>query len=167
MRFKIAIIVSVLLLAFPASALEVNTGDEPWQTWANTSYVPAPPGKIELYETNCPDPWTVACTNNEQMWIPVRDRHIFLHEVGHLFDFRVMNNLAREWFKQLIGDSRPWVAPRGQPAESPSEKFAEAYSACARHRTVHEIYYGLYNYAAGPKLHRRVCRLIRLVALGG
>ena len=46
-------------------------------------------------------------------------------------------------------------------ADPPFEKFAEAYSVCARFRTLQDMYFGMYDYSPSPATHARVCALIR------
>jgi len=84
------------------------------------------------------------------------------HELGHLFDWRVLNNRERRRFKRLVGKARQgWF--RG-PRE-PAEQFAEAYSFCARYRRIKSIRaYTTYGYDPSPGEHRAACRLIREAA---
>ncbi len=157
-----------LVVASSAAALTVEGATDPWQAWTY-SHVPAPPGVVTVHEGACPDrPTAAGCAKSDDIW--VRDigegaafnRYTFLHEVGHIFDYRVMTERARDAFRALVGDPRPWRSE----VDSSHERFAEAYMFCARHRRVRESFGGTDGYWVGPKRHRRICRLIRLAAAG-
>ena len=83
---------------------------------------------------------------------------MFLHELGHRFDYR-MPGWVRDRFRALIGDARPW---RATP-NSPMEQFADAYSLCALDPTTLPPDFGsVVGYRPTPAIHRAACRLIRL-----
>ena len=139
------------------------------QAWVDASLIPSPPGVVIVHVTPC-DAQTSSCTRppGEEMWLhedPDTVRGTFLHELGHRFDYLWMTDAARSVFRRLIHDPRPWRSP----PNSPHERFAAAYEACARHRTLKRreipIDWG-FGYAPTPRVHRRVCRLIRQVAVG-
>ena len=81
---------------------------------------------------------------------------MLLHELGHLFDLRVMNN--RDRFRRIMRAARrKWWAGRIPLAE----QFAEAYSFCARYRRIVSIgRYASYHYSPSRGQHRSVCSLI-------
>jgi hypothetical protein len=81
-----------------------------------------------------------------------------LHELGHLFDLRVMNNGDRGRFRRIMHAARrKWWAGRIPLAE----QFAEAYSFYARYRRIASIgRYASYHYSPSRGQHRSVCRLI-------
>ena len=57
-------------------------------------------------------------------------RSVLLHELGHLYDLRVMNNSDRGRFRRIMrARKRAWWSGRIPLAE----QFAEAYSFCARY----------------------------------
>ena len=85
-------------------------------------------------------------------------RSVLLHELGHLFDLRVMNNGDRGRFRRIMrATRRKWWAGRIPLAE----QFAEAYSFCARYRRIVAIgRYATYDYGPSRRQHRSVCALI-------
>jgi acetyl esterase/lipase len=112
------------------------------------------------------------------VWVmpQVRDpRELLLHELGHIFDGRVMTAEARADWKRAIDDHRSgWMIPQTQSNGDaanvcgPScEWFAEGYKMCAVYGPhITEPVYGIYGYTAGPKRQRRGCRVIRKAARG-
>lgn len=154
-------------LAGDASALTVTfDGGQPapaLQAWLTASYAPADAGRVTVHRAPCFDGQDRACTTTpgDDVWLattaPQVLRMTLFHELGHRFDYRVMTDAARDAFRRLVHDPRPWhTAPN-----SPHEVFAAAYSACARHRTLHgELLNREYDYNPSPRTHRRVCRLI-------
>ena len=71
-------------------------------------------------------------------------RGVLLHELGHVYDLKVMNNRDRGVFRRIMrrGSAKWW---RG--AEPLAEQFAEAYSWCARYaRIVSIARYSSYDY---------------------
>lgn len=83
-----------------------------------------------------------------------------LHELGHQFDYQVMSDFQRDWFRMFIGDPRPW---RSSP-NSPHEQFAEAYRTCAMLRTRSAWEFargGGFNYDPPWRRHRRICLMIK------
>ena len=78
-------------------------------------------------------------------------RSVLLHELGHLFDRRVMNNRDRGRFRRVVrAPRRKWWAGRIPLAE----RFAEAYSFCARYPRVIAIG----RYASRPRRSRAPTR---------
>ena len=86
-----------------------------------------------------------------------------LHELGHLFDIRVMNNGDRARFRKVMRKPRRrWWAGKRPLAE----QFAKAYSFCARYtRPVAIGRYASYGYSptrgqqrTGLRPDRRRCR---------
>jgi hypothetical protein len=63
-------------------------------------------------------------------------RGVLLHELGHVFDLKVMNNRDRGRFRRMAGrkHSKWW---RGK--EPLAEVFGEAYSWCARYARIVSI----------------------------
>ena len=62
-------------------------------------------------------------------------------------------------FASLVHRHDPWDGPTEN--NPPSEQFAEAYALCARHPRLHAQYFANYHYAPTPRVHGRVCSLIR------
>ena len=84
------------------------------------------------------------------------------HELGHLFDLRVLNNRERNRFKRIVDrPRRAWYAG----ANPTSEWFAEAYAFCARYQRIRSIHkYAVYGYNPTPDEHRAACRLVKRAA---
>ena len=132
--------------------------------WASLSFMPMPP-VVNVATTGwaCP-PEADACIVAPSTIYPpparyseYRQREIFMHEVGHLFDHQVLTSRARRYFQQEIHDERPWQ-------EGPNEKFAEGYRICTSYRPGRGG--GAYGYSVTKTANRRVCNLIRAAAHG-
>jgi hypothetical protein len=86
------------------------------------------------------------------------------HERGHFFDVRVLTDQDRAWFTRLLGrylPGTPWVWARGH--QSPAERFADAYAACALGKSPRDDVWGTaYSYMPTARKHRRVCNAIAL-----
>ena len=174
-RLRCAVLVAVLGLAAPGAAhattlvLEDGTvGPQPYQGWVDASHVPTVPGEITLRLGGCPEADLIACAPGTERSIVVApewlSRRVVLHELGHLFDDE-MSQDVRDGFRALLHrGSAPW----DDAAESnpPAEQFAEAYALCARRRRLRRRYFAGYHYAPSPDLHRHVCALIRAAAPG-
>ena len=136
-----------------------------WQRWVKRSIVPIVDGRVKVSLAGCPaHPRAVGCvysTRLSTVYID-QDRAVLpatlYHELGHLFDWRVLNNRERRRFKRLVGRSKSgWFSGKTQPAE----QFAEAYSFCARYRRIKSIRgYATYGYDPSPAAHRAACKLI-------
>lgn len=136
-----------------------------WQGWARRSLVPIVTGRITVSLDGCPSDRTSAgCVfYNRQSHVYLNRRRASLpatlyHELGHFYDFRVLNNSDRRRFKRLVGRPRDRWSGGGR---LPAEQFAEAYSFCARYRRIKSIRaFTTYGYDPSPKQHRAACRLI-------
>ena len=85
-----------------------------------------------------------------------------MHELGHLYDLRVLNNRDRGRFRRIMrARKRAWWK-----GEIPlAEQFAEAYSFCARYRKIVSISrYSTYEYRPSRRQHAKVCGLILAAA---
>lgn len=111
---------------------------------------------------------------------------VYWHEVGHLFDYQVLDDHYRDAFRMITHDGRGWwgedvlladgtLNPSYNP---PGERFAGAYSMCAMQHTGRPLYgadsvtytrdgrkrpdavWGDYGYRASWRRHQRVCALI-------
>lgn len=168
-------VLAVAPAAQASSALSVRYSDGApavlLQTWVDTSHVPLAAGSVTIHREPCGIPGAPprACIafGGADIWLggtePQRMRAEFSHELGHRFDYLVMTDRARDAFRTLVHDPRPWrTAPN-----SPHEKFAEAYGLCLRHRTIRRAPNNLsYGYEVNATRHRRVCRMIRQTAVG-
>jgi len=136
-----------------------------WQRWAQASLMPTVGGRVVVRLQRCPAlPRAAGCVYRDRkrtLYIRPgirRARSVLLHELGHLFDLRVMNNRDRGRFRRILrAPRRKWWAGRIPLAE----QFAEAYSFCARYRRSVAIgRYSTYDYAPSHRQHRSVCALI-------
>lgn len=140
--------------------------------WLADSLVPSPPVELAIVRGPCPlerlpavraDPDAeIACTfPGGALYLPVwvENRGDFFHELGHQFDYH-MSDQARTEFLLLTRDVRPW---RFDGPNSPHERFAEAYSFCARYTAVRPRMPGdfAYGWMPHPRRHKLACRLIR------
>lgn len=163
----------VLGLAGQASAATITPesgSSYPYQRWLDEAMVPTPDAEITVHETPCPSeaPWggTAPCAQGTEIWLPpTRHPHrLFFHEVGHVFDTVELDDDERAAFLALIDEvGSPWmVGP-----DAPGEQFAEAYQWCARFEALPRArdrrgtWSFNYGYWPGPRLHLRVCALIR------
>jgi hypothetical protein len=138
---------------------------QPYQSWIDRSLVPTPAGTVTLHLAPCPYHWDggVACADRTDRAIYLgpggRSRAVLLHELGHIFDAAVLTDAARGKLAVALGARGAWDDQSRSSA--PLELFADAYSVCARHRTIRAVYYASNGYVAGPRQHRRACGLIR------
>ncbi len=140
----------------------------PYQGWADRSRVPTVRGRLRVVLTGCPRrPRLSGCIYSTRLHTLYLKRGAtglkatFFHELGHLFDFRLMSTRERQAFKRLSGQRRRrWFGG----VDPPSERFAEAYSLCARHSRIRRAARGTYGFRTHPRRHAAVCRLIRRIA---
>jgi hypothetical protein len=137
-----------------------------YQAWLAAAQVPTPPGAVTLQLAPCPagPEWAGGCADLQARTIylgpDARTPARFFHELGHVFDATAMTDPLRARFQVLVvRRGGPWNA--AAPSDPPQEKFAEAYSMCARHRTARAIQFGMYGYSPSPQMHRRACAIIR------
>lgn len=163
---RAALIAVVLALVVPGSAQAVvlvnpdgtRLGGH-WQKWADRARVPTPPGSVVVRKGGCPNRGG-ACAGVDGIWVADNDRGSFLHELGHIFDYRVMTEAARRRFLLIVGSPLAWRDPTSSWFDLPVERFATGWANCALGRpnaTTGIILKG--------RTHRRVCSLIRRVAL--
>jgi hypothetical protein len=136
-----------------------------WERWARASLMPTVGGRITVRMTGCPAlPRAAGCVYRKRPRTIYlrrglqRPRSVLLHEMGHLFDLRVMNNGDRGRFRKILGaHKRRWWAGKIPLAE----QFAEAYSFCARYdRIVSIARYSNYHYRPTRAEHKKICALI-------
>ena len=143
---------------------------QPWQRWAQASLVPTVRGRVTVRLTGCPAlPRAAGCVYNRRPRVIYikrgvsRAHSVLLHELGHLFDLRVMNNGDRGRFRRIFRQPRRRAWWKGSIPLA--EQFAEAYSFCARYRRIVSITrYASYRYRPSSRQHEAVCRLIRNAA---
>jgi len=136
-----------------------------WQRWAHASLIPTVGGRVTVRMTGCPAlPRAAGCVYRKRPRTIYlrrgvrRPRAVLLHELGHLFDLRVMNNRDRRSFRRTMhAGRRRWWSGRIPLAE----QFAEAYSFCARYRRIVSLVrYATYHYRPSRGQHRSACALI-------
>jgi hypothetical protein len=140
-----------------------------WQRWADRALVPTVTGTVRVRLARCPArPSAAGCVYTRRprtvfLRPGLRDpRGVLLHELGHVYDLKVMNNRDRGAFRRIMRRKR---AKWWRGAEPLAEQFAEAYSWCARYaRIVSIARYSSYDYRPTGRQHRRVCRLVRAAA---
>jgi hypothetical protein len=157
-----------------AMATTVVTPDgrpaQPYQTWANQSAVPTPAGTVVVNLASCPGApeWAGGCALPAQRSIYLgpgaMTKARFMHELGHIFDATAMTDPLRTRFTSISRASGPWASAAAN--DPPDERFAEAYSLCARHKTIRSTAFGMYAYTATPAMHRRACSVIKQAAAG-
>jgi hypothetical protein len=172
MRLGAVVSSAVLALAFaaPARAVTLRAVDGAplggqLQSMVERSRVPTAPGTVAVDLHACPGTAYEGCWDTTVLHLPtargVDVRWTLMHELGHVFDDRVLTAADRAAFKRTIRYAAPWTTG----AEPAGERFAEAYAGCAVY--AHAPYGGLhgeYGYEAGPETFRRVCELIRRAA---
>jgi hypothetical protein len=142
---------------------------DPWQRWANVSLMPTVAAQVMVRRVRCPArPEAAGCVYLRRplvIWLRpglADARGVLLHELGHVFDLRVLNNRDRGHFRRLLGRRR---AKWWRGAVPLAEQFAEAYSWCARYtRIVSIARYSSYDYRPTGRQHKRICALIRAAA---
>ena len=139
-----------------------------YQRWIDQSRAPTVRGKVRLVLTGCPArPRFVGCVYSRRLHTiyltrgAPKLRLVLYHELGHLFDFRLMSGRERQAYKRLIGQSgRAWFGGLNPPAE----QFAEAYALCARKRRITRAMPGHYGFRTSPRRHASACALRRRAA---
>lgn len=137
----------------------------PYQGWVNRSKVPTLRGRVRIVLTGCPRrPRFAGCVFTKRKHTIFlkrgnrRPREVLLHELGHLFDLRVLGRRDRRDFKRIMGQPRRrWYRGKNPLAE----QFAEAYALCALRTRIRRRVTGGYGFVTGPQRHRRSCMLIK------
>lgn len=174
-RVLTSALVAVVLLGgvTPAHAVittlnEQGTVHVPAQRIVNAadSRAAMPSVTVKIMWGACPTRAEASCTGQGQaIWWNIGAGHgknELLHEIGHHVDY-AQDTQARDEFRRLIGDTRPWRTSGGN---SPHEKFAEAWSMCAgaRTNTFDGRVHGEYAYEVTVRAHRRFCDLVERTA---
>jgi hypothetical protein len=179
---RVAAICAVIAGLFLCAAQAAAAMPDPWQQWANNALVPTVADRVALSTDPCPSygyssDGTTACfdPNGAQPTIHLAgphtyDRTQFFHELGHAFDASVMTGASRAGFVKIMRyRTSSWTATSPGSDESAEERFASAYSLCARRSRVSRdsSLYGPghgYGYQPTASQHRRVCALVRRAA---
>jgi hypothetical protein len=169
-RAAVSVVLATLVVAAPTRAVTlVTTTGAPLgghlQAIVDGSRVPTAPGAVVVDPAPCPGSAYQACWDPTGLHVPVGRgvdvRWTLMHELGHVFDDRVLTGADRAAFKRVIGYSGAWTTG----AEPAGERFAEAYAGCAIYaRAPYGGLEGEYGYTAGPQTFARVCGLIRRAA---
>jgi hypothetical protein len=138
-------------------------------TWLHQAKAPLVGGRVKVLHAPCPGhPAFVGCV------FDARPRTLFLspgaheprlilyHELGHVFDLRVLNGRERKRFKRIMGIHRSGWFGGGLP---PAEWFADGYASCAVRLRIGRLGAPTpYGYSATRRQHSRVCGLIQAAA---
>jgi len=139
-----------------------------FQRWIDRSKIPTVRGRLRIVLSGCPGrPRFEGCVFSRRLrTIYIKrgtpnPRGVLFHELGHLFDFRLMSHPERRLYKRLIGQRRrTWFGG----VDPPGEQFAEAYALCARKRRIAGSARGRYGFRTSPRRHLGACALIRRAA---
>lgn len=134
-------------------------------TWIHNAKVPQVRGRVQIRRRSCPGhPTFAGCVFSSRprtlyLKTGLREpRRLLYHELGHVFDLRVLNRRERGVFKRIAGIGRSGWFRGGLP---PAEWFADAYAGCAeRRRLSRRAPATPYGYSPTPRQHARACRLI-------
>jgi hypothetical protein len=163
----VCIALVTLVAATQASATTLvladgTVGPQPYQGWVDRANVPTIDATVTLRLDGCSD--LPGCVTDGEMAVDLdpewANPHVLLHELGHLFDDQ-MPAWVRTEFQGIVG-ARSWLsASSSSPA---NEQFAEAYSLCARKRSIRRRAAEGYRYDPSPAEHLQACGLIRRAA---
>jgi hypothetical protein len=140
-----------------------------FHSWIHQAKTPLVRGRVQIRRGACPGhPSFRGCVfSNRPRTLYLRRglsdaRRLLYHELGHVFDLKVLNRRERAAFKRVVGIRRSgWF--RG--ALPPAEWFADGYAGCAlRRRLRTQARPTPYGYTPTPRQHARVCTLITRAA---
>ena len=169
--------------AAEAAAAGPIVGPEEVRSTISSFFVAPLPRAVRIRVQPCPgDPTAQGChsasARMDTVWLNPQagglDSETVAHEMGHVFesymwDLRWRRErgsafVPRTFFRIaeiLFDEPRPGILY----SVAWSERFAEAYSACARFETLTEtLYTGYYGFEMTPSQHDRVCVLIDRMA---
>lgn len=113
-----------------AQASTTVVGPRAYQEWVDSSAVPTPRGSVRVIDAECGFTTVpvAACRSGRVVYSVSRGGPaLFFHELGHVFDSKEMDRVDREAFADAYDQPRRWNV-----GDFPlSERFAEAYQACA------------------------------------
>lgn len=169
-RLPLIVVAGVALLAGAAPSFAVQRPVKP--------RLPPMP---TILEQNCPgDPDVAGCYDDDADVLYIADRSYrfgLLHELGHVFDAKLLDAGERQRFAQLMHkpDDRweTYWSPEGRPGDaeawpsSLNEVFGDAYATCRLQYVRESGHYweAGYNYYPTAAQHRRVCRFIADAAI--
>jgi hypothetical protein len=157
-------------------------GETSLQPVADGFLVPGPPGKVQVLLGACPsDPAAQGChsagRSMDTIWLNPEagglDEETFAHEMGHVFESYMWNLYWQQrarFVPRLLDRIVPLLGLEQNPGVLSStvwtERFAEAYSLCAREaQLAGPISTGYWGFETTPDRHAATCGLID--ALGG
>ena len=181
----VAAICASLACAAPAAASVETTvvGDPSLQAEADVFLVPGPPGRVRVVVAPCPaDPTAQGCHVSgralDTIWLNPEagglDEETFAHEMGHVFESymwdlywrqhaRFVPRLFRRIVPLLDLEQKPGVLS----STAWTERFAEAYSLCARESTIPgPVSTGYWGFETTPDRHAATCGLIDALGSG-
>lgn len=156
-------------------------GETSLQGAADGFLVPGPPGRVRVIAGQCPsDPTAQGChapgASMDTIWLNPQtggmDDETFAHEMGHVFESYVWNlhwsrhsRFVPRLFRRIV----PLLGLEAKPGVLSStlwtERFAEAYSLCAREATLSgPASSGYYGFATTPERHAATCSFIDALA---
>lgn len=158
---------------FLAVAAAVFTLASPLPVYNNaatyaSNYVQLPQAHVAVLDRACPAYAAnsgVSCVyadNPNVIYTDQKDQWIFLHELGHVYDFtKTMKPWQRLAFRVIMRDFRPWMSTKTQTGMS--EKFADAYANCALGLEPSDPLYPItgYNYKPTTIQSHLICNMLR------
>jgi hypothetical protein len=146
----------------------VGRGGKPihgkYHRWLHRAKVPLVRGRVQILVVACPGgPRFAGCVYTRRprrIYLSPRARRprfVLYHELGHLFDLKVLNQRERRRFKRILHLGRRAWFGRYPP---PGERFADGYAACGLYGRRRPPGGRLFTYRVSRRQHRAVCRLI-------
>lgn len=186
---------AILAAAVPSTASAYlrmyGAKDRHW-SWAKDAqaHVPLPDSRVTLDLSSCPYINAIACMTPSRhgrrgtIYLPHVGQHgvsydyerlLFLHELGHVADFRHLTRAERDEFRAAVGTTCSWWSTRctihvpgdPRPAKAPpGEWFADTYASCALDYSQEDFDQGGPTYGWKPTLRKaELCALVtRLIA---
>ena len=168
-----------LIFAGQAAAQAETTivGETSWQPLADSFLVPSPPGRVRVLLGPCPsEPGAQGChisgATMDTIWLDPEsngaDAETFAHEMGHVFESYMWNLHWRHHVRfvpRLFHRIAPLLGLEGGrgilATRAWSERFAEAYSLCARGSTLAApVSTGYWGFETTPERHLATCAAI-------
>lgn len=163
-------LLGTLLVMLPHSAfgLTLDSSRPKFDAWLRASEMPTPDVSVHM-EWNldvCPTASACVTTSRDVEGRPVFAMYVddggpvktsqeaFYHEIGHVFDGALLTDADRVEFRRLMRDWREWS---WGGAQSPLERFANAYAWCALNGPGEWADRRFKEYQVGPKTHKRIC----------
>jgi hypothetical protein len=187
LRALVGLFATLLWLTCASSAVaQVQTtivGETSLQSLAADFLVPGPPGQVKVVISACPsDPSAQGCHSPgramDTIWLnPATgglDDETFAHEMGHVFE-SYMWDLHFEQHARFVPRLFRRIVPLLDLPQEPgilsstvwTERFAEAYSLCARQGALSApVSTGYWGFETTPERHASTCALIDAMGSG-